>query len=203
MTPNEKFESLRNKPANAMQGNDIVFLINHQLQAILREAVRAELGKLVSSGVNYGTNFPQGAHVNSGPTGHANVPGHADFTRQGQFGQIVNPGAFAQGAHVNSGPTGHANVPGHADFTRQGQFGQVVNPGAFAQGAHVNSGPTGHANVPGHADFTKVGNLGSQVMNQAGLVNRAVNMTLNDGTTLSIPANGPAEINIKGMKIRR
>lgn len=42
------------------------------------------------------------AHVNSGPTGHVNVPGHANFS----------------GIHVNSGPTGHVNVPGHADFTK-------------------------------------------------------------------------------------
>ena len=78
------------------------------------------------------------AHVNSGPTTHTNVPGHADFTRQmkpadlkAQPGtvqqQVVRPGGAAA-AHVNSGPTTHTNVPGHADFTRQMQPGQLQTP---------------------------------------------------------------------------
>jgi hypothetical protein len=77
------------------------------------------------------------AHVNSGPTTHTNVPGHADFTgkmkpgqMQSQPGQIqtkpgmVRPGSGAA-AHVNSGPTTHTNVPGHADFTGKMQPGEI------------------------------------------------------------------------------
>ena len=69
------------------------------------------------------------AHVNSGPTTHTNVPGHADFTSKMQPGQMqsqpgqiqtkpamVRPGSGAA-AHVNSGPTTHTNVPGHADLS--------------------------------------------------------------------------------------
>ena len=118
------------------------------------------------------------AHVNSGPTTHTNVPGHADFTSQMKPGQMqsqpgqiqmkpemMRPGSGAA-AHVNSGPTTHTNVPGHADFTSQMKPGQMqTQPGAAqlpaiqrpgsGAAAHVNSGPTTHTNVPGHADFTK------------------------------------------------
>ncbi len=72
----------------------------------------------------------QGSHVNSGPTGHVNGGGHANFLRPAdQFNQQIinpqfNPGAL-QGSHVNSGPTGHANGGGHANFNQQG------NPGGF------------------------------------------------------------------------
>ena len=72
----------------------------------------------------------QGSHVNSGPTGHVNGGGHANFLRPAdQFNQQIinpqfNPGAF-QGAHVNSGPTGHANGGGHANFNQQ------TNPGGL------------------------------------------------------------------------
>jgi len=69
------------------------------------------------------------AHVNSGPTSHSNVPGHANFsmklreTRALRPGQIrtlrrkLSAGSPGAAAHVNSGPTTHTNVPGHANFT--------------------------------------------------------------------------------------
>ena len=117
------------------------------------------------------------AHVNSGPTTHTNVPGHADFTGKIQPGQMqsqpgrmqmkpemMRPGGAAA-SHVNSGPTTHTNVPGHADFTSKMKPGEMqTQPGAMqpqqimrpggAAASHVNSGPTTHTNVPGHADFT-------------------------------------------------
>ena len=76
------------------------------------------------------------AHVNSGPTTHTNVPGHADFTSKMQPGQMqTQPGAAqlpavqrpgsGAAAHVNSGPTSHTNVPGHADFTGKMQPGEI------------------------------------------------------------------------------
>ena len=127
--------------------------------------------------VQQGGDVRLAAHVNSGPTTHTNVPGHADFTGKMQPGQmqsqpaqrqmkpeIMRPGSGAA-AHVNSGPTTHTNVPGHADFTGKMQPGQMqTQPGAVelpavqrpggAAASHVNSGPTTHTNVPGHADFT-------------------------------------------------
>uniref|UniRef100_UPI0005930BDB hypothetical protein n=1 Tax=Neomegalonema perideroedes TaxID=217219 RepID=UPI0005930BDB len=87
----------------------------------LPQPVQVQPGQLqVQPGVLQG--LPQASHVNSGPTGHANTGGHANFSReqfQGQFRDPrVNPGGFA-GSHANSGPTGHANVPGHANFNQQ------------------------------------------------------------------------------------
>ena len=112
----------------------------------------------------------QGAHVNSGPTGHVNGGGHANFLRPAdRLDQRINPGAL-QGSHVNSGPTGHANGGGHANFLRPAdQFNQQIinpqfNPGAL-QGSHVNSGPTGHANGGGHANFNQQGNPGGFITN--------------------------------------
>ena len=55
---------------------------------------------------------PGPGHVNSGPPGHANQPGHANF----------DPGP----GHVNSGPPGHANQPGHANFNPGGFDGGVI-----------------------------------------------------------------------------
>lgn len=76
------------------------------------------------------------AHVNSGPTTHTNVPGHADFTGKMQPGKVQS-----QPAQIQSQPAQLQTKP------------QVIRPGGAAA-AHVNSGPTTHSNIPGHADFT-------------------------------------------------
>ena len=92
--------------------------------------------------VQQGGEMRLAAHVNSGPTTHTNVPGHADFTSKLQPGQmqsqpaqigvgelqrkpeVMRPGGAAA-SHVNSGPTTHTNVPGHADFTGKMQPGEI------------------------------------------------------------------------------
>ena len=82
------------------------------------------------------------AHVNSGPTSHSNVPGHANFSMKLKETRTLRPrqirtlrsklsaGSPGAAAHVNSGPTTHTNVPGHANFTMKlRNKGQRLNPG--------------------------------------------------------------------------
>jgi hypothetical protein len=138
-------------------------------------------------------------HANSGPTGHSNVPGHANFTKVG-FDRATHVGVKDVGAaavHANSGPTGHSNVPGHANFDQQTLGGvSRLKPIALDRfgrlAAHANSGPTGHSNVPGHANFTKV-------MDEL----RDVQVTLPDGTRVTLDANSPASITVNGFQVTR
>jgi hypothetical protein len=144
----------------------------------------------ISGGTHPG--FPEnlrqrpGSHVNSGPTGHANVPGHANFSAGFPDNLRQRPGS-----HVNSGPTGHANVPGHANFSKG-------FPGNLGSGSHANSGPTGHANVPGHANFSKVGQPGGQVVTFP-----ALRVTTADGMVVNIPEGPNQMVNINGFLITR
>jgi hypothetical protein len=81
------------------------------------------------------------AHVNSGPTSHSNVPGHANFSMKLKDTRRLRPaqirtlrrrliGNPAAASHVNSGPTHHTNVPGHANFTKRlRNRRQRLNPG--------------------------------------------------------------------------
>jgi hypothetical protein len=100
------------------------------------------------------------SHVNSGPTGHSNGAGHANFSREAIFDKFVNVANTLldrAASHVNSGPTGHSNGAGHANFADRHGMDKFVNvaqglaPGNAA--SHVNSGPTGHSNGAGHANF--------------------------------------------------
>ena len=77
--------------------------------------VRAELGQL-RRGSAFQAGGLAGVHANSGPSGHTNVPGHANFTDARFGGVLQQPGGIV-GVHANSGPSGHTNVPGHANLT--------------------------------------------------------------------------------------
>ncbi|MEO1445985.1 MAG: hypothetical protein AAFV46_07080 [Cyanobacteria bacterium J06635_11] len=81
--------------------------------------MRAELGQL-RRGSAFQAGGLAGVHANSGPSGHTNVPGHANFTDARFGGVLQQPGGIA-GVHANSGPSGHTNVPGHANFTSVAQ----------------------------------------------------------------------------------
>jgi hypothetical protein len=102
----------------------------------------------------------KGSHANSGPTKHANVPGHANFSKTGRPTKVAKEKVkkpIKKGVHVNSGPTKHANVPGHANFSKTGRPTKVAKAKVkkpIKKGVHVNSGPTKHANRPGHANFS-------------------------------------------------
>lgn len=76
----------RNRPLSELTAGDIQDMIN--------SAIEQRIGTLRPGGV-------AGSHVNSGPPGHANQPGHGNFDPP---------------SHVNAGPPGHANEPGHANF---------------------------------------------------------------------------------------
>jgi hypothetical protein len=156
-------------PLSALKVSDLASIIGAHLSDAL---------------ANFGGSIGRaGAHVNSGPTHHANVPGHANFADVGS----------RSGAHVNSGPTHHANVPGHANFSRTGDI--FSRPGGVASGAHANSGPTHHANVPGHANFTMPA--------QDATVLPALSVTLESGIHVSIPQGGAKVLEIAGTKITR
>ena len=180
--PNEK----KSSAANDKQ-QESVKAITANLDAPLSDLKVRDLMDLITVNVStaiskLGGSF--GSHVNSGPTHHSNVPGHANFTEPG--GRV--------GAHANSGPTHHSNVPGHANFSRVGDpFGL---PSGLVGGSHVNSGPTGHSNVPGHANFTM-----PELSDKAVLP--AIRVTLESGIQVSIPEGGPREIDIAGTKITR
>ena len=53
-------------------------------------------------------------HANSGPTGHINQPGHANFD---PAKKRLEGRGDSSAAHANSGPTTHTNQPGHANFS--------------------------------------------------------------------------------------
>jgi hypothetical protein len=153
----------------------------------------------------------RGSHVNSGPPGHANEPGHANFDpkrgeislgRVGRSPEHLAPsagrgGLGAGGVHVNSGPPGHANEPGHANFDpKRGRISSrpAERPDLATRGVHVNSGPPGHANEPGHANFDP------KVHPAAG--EELLHVTLPDGSRLTLPP-GPIDITVRGYRIRR
>lgn len=148
--------------------------------------------------------FGKDVHANSGPTGHANEPGHANFTKVGlDAATRINVADLgARGAHANSGPTGHVNEPGHANFDQISRPGlskvlpvniqRLGKLGGLASGAHANSGPTSHSNVPGHANFAK----------QFDDI-RDIEVTLPDGTRLTLDARSPASITVNGFRVTR
>lgn len=147
-----------------------------------------------------------GAHVNSGPPGFANEGGHANFDPGSRLGstvsqQALNQGLARAGSHVNSGPPGFANEGGHANFDPGSRFGTTVSQQAFNQGlaragSHVNSGPPGFANEGGHANFDPGSRFGSAAA-------QPVNVTLPDGSRISLPASGPINLSVGGIKITR
>jgi len=114
-----------------------------------------------------------GVHVNSGPPGFVNEPGHANFDPS-----RIKPGGDV-GVHVNSGPPGFVNEPGHANFDpkvfgpgaiRERATTPTVGPALAASpgnlaGVHVNSGPPGFVNEPGHANFDPSSRFGGAVTN--------------------------------------
>jgi hypothetical protein len=86
-------------------------------------------------------------HANSGPTGHINQPGHANFDPAQK--RLEDRGG-SSAVHANSGPTGHINQPGHANFD---PAKKRIEGRGDSSAVHANSGPTGHINQPGHANF--------------------------------------------------
>jgi hypothetical protein len=135
------------------QSAERVEAAKERLARPVQELTAADLVELIESSVAgilaaFGRGGQVGSHVNSGPPGHANEPGHANFDPTTRFGgpELGALGGW-RGVHVNSGPPGHANEPGHANFDPERGFG------GFRAEPHVNSGPPGHANEPGHANF--------------------------------------------------
>jgi hypothetical protein len=137
------------------------------------------------------------SHVNSGPTGHSNGAGHANFSREAIFDKFVNEARTLldkAASHVNSGPTGHSNGAGHANFADRGLMDKVANPATNVlnkAASHVNSGPTGHSNGAGHANFAdndrfkQYVNEFENVINQArtGFLGHAAASHVNSGPT--------------------
>jgi hypothetical protein len=171
----------RRRDSEDEQSAERAWVIKERLGRPVQDLTAGELVELIESSVAgvlaaFGRGGQAGAHVNSGPPGHTNVPGHANFDPKTRFGgpELSALGGW-RGVHVNSGPPGHANEGGHANFDPvsrvgglQGSFGgwraephansgppgHANEPGhANFEGAHVNSGPPGHANEPGHANF--------------------------------------------------
>ena len=78
------------------------------------------------------------AHVNSGPTTHSNVPGHANFSMKlnkrlskSQISVLrrrLSRGGGSAAAHVNSGPTSHSNIGNHYNFSKTLRTKGRLNP---------------------------------------------------------------------------
>jgi hypothetical protein len=76
----------------------------------------------------------------------------------------------------------------------------IVAPGGAA-GAHVNSGPPGFVNGGGHANFDP--RLGVGQFGPRPIQDLIRNVTLPDGSHVSLPAFGPVDLRVRGFHITR
>ena len=146
------------------------------------------------------------AHANSGPTGHENVPGHANFKGSGYIPvpEAAKPEWNKPEVYKPEGPKPEWNKP--EGYKPEWNKPETYKPegskpewnksdGYTTPAAHVNSGPTGHENVPGHANFkSQTNSIGEQL---------PFTLTLANGAVITLGPGAPKEITIGNFKIIR